>query len=246
MEQHSVYAERPVADRLRRWSHCAWVRQVPDSASRVPATRIVPDGCVDLVWAAGRLQAVGPDSEPRRVTVSAGDCFVGVRLRPGAARLLLGDTPASEVLNRQVDLAELWGSEVAVLADGIAGQEPWRAAARLTEALGARLHRYQPEAMVVAVAERLDQPRPPDMKTLAWDLGYSERQLRRRIVTATGYGPKTLEQILRFRRTLAAADGATVWARVAAEQGYADQAHLTRQVRRWSHLTPGRLSSQSS
>ncbi|NUQ88662.1 MAG: AraC family transcriptional regulator, partial [Glycomyces artemisiae] len=79
----------------------------------------------------------------------------------------------------------------------------------------------------------------PPVPVLARALGFSERQLRRRVAAAFGYGPKTLEQILRFRRATAA--GERGWARTAAEEGYADQAHLARQVRRWSGVPPTRL-----
>ena len=67
---------------------------------------------------------------------------------------------------------------------------------------------------------------------LAEALGISDRQLRRRFHRAVGYGPKTLDRVLRFRRfvarvcEMAARDGDL--ARMAAELGYADQAHMTR------------------
>jgi AraC-like DNA-binding protein len=117
---------------------------------------------------------------------------------------------------------------------------------------------YEPDRVAVAVAQALDRPDPPGIAGLAWELGYSERQLRRRVRAATGYGPKTLEQILRFRRALEAAapvqirasqtmsaDRTPDWSRIAAEQGYADQAHLSRQVRSWSGASPRALAAQA-
>jgi transcriptional regulator GlxA family with amidase domain len=75
--------------------------------------------------------------------------------------------------------------------------------------------------------------------------GLSERQLRRRFERAVGYGPATLARVLRFQRFLHRANapdsaGAPL-ARLAAEAGYADQAHLARECRRLSGLPPSAL-----
>ena len=79
---------------------------------------------------------------------------------------------------------------------------------------------------------------------LAEDVGLSERQLRRRVEDAVGYPPRTLARILRFQRFL---DGRPCagperdLARLAAEAGYADQPHLTRESRRLGGLPPAAL-----
>ena len=70
------------------------------------------------------------------------------------------------------------------------------------------------------------------VSSVARDLGMSERQLHRRCVAAVGYGPVLLRRVLRFRRFVSRidADGALDdLAVLAAEAGYADQAHLTRE-----------------
>jgi len=58
----------------------------------------------------------------------------------------------------------------------------------------------------------------------------SERQLHRRSLAAFGYGAKTLGRIRRLQRALAVPVSAT-GAAAAAAAGYADQAHLARDVR---------------
>ena len=77
-------------------------------------------------------------------------------------------------------------------------------------------------------------------------LGLSDRQLLRRFRVAVGYGPKTLDRVLRFQRFLARAGAVATddesLARLALELGYSDQAHLTRECVRLSGLTPGRLA----
>ena len=74
-------------------------------------------------------------------------------------------------------------------------------------------------------------------------VGLGERQLRRRFERAVGYGPATLVRIQRFQHFLALAEqqpGAAL-SRLAAEAGYADQAHLTRECGRLSGLAPAAL-----
>jgi len=63
--------------------------------------------------------------------------------------------------------------------------------------------------------------------------GLSQRQLLRRCLPAFGYGPKTLARILRAQRALALARSARRpgFAEVAVAAGYADQAHLSREIR---------------
>lgn len=87
--------------------------------------------------------------------------------------------------------------------------------------------------------------RPLSVSALAAALGVSERQLLRRFRAAVGYGPKTLARVLRFRAFLDAAWAQPAppvdLARLAAEAGYADQSHLTRDCRAFAGTTPSQL-----
>jgi AraC-like DNA-binding protein len=79
-------------------------------------------------------------------------------------------------------------------------------------------------------------------------LGLSSRQLQRRFTVAVGYGPKLFQSVLRFQRLLHFA-GKTCshrsLARLAADAGYSDQAHMTREVRRFSASPPSALLQSS-
>ncbi|NUT36327.1 MAG: helix-turn-helix transcriptional regulator [Hamadaea sp.] len=231
MGARSLYRQRPVGLAVLASSvACVWVRSVPDEAG--VSALVVPDGCVDLIWMDGRLQVVGPDTRPRDVSLSPATTISGIRLRPGAAPLLAGDMPASALTDVQVDLAELWGAEAYPLVEElVAGSD---ATAVLAGAVATRLARYAPDPLVMTAARMLDRAGPPSVPQLAVHLGISERQLRRRMVDAVGYGPKVLEQVLRFGRARRAAADGTDLARVAADEGYADQAHMSREVRRWA------------
>jgi AraC-like DNA-binding protein len=211
---------------------CLW----ENVAEQDRAQRIVPDGCVDLIWIAEReLVVAGADTGPRVVDLPAGARSSGVRLRPGAAGALLG-LPASEVRDCQVAAALIWGDQAARLEETIAGAEPAR---RLQLLAGAVARRGGvPDALVVAAARRL-AGHTQRVADVAADLGIGERQLHRRTLAAVGYGPKVLARIARLRRLIALSDESL--ASRALEAGYASQAHMTDEVRRLTGTTPVRF-----
>ncbi len=99
-----------------------------------------------------------------------------------------------------------------------------------------------------AIARAAALLRDPAARTedVAGRVGLSERQLRRRTHAAAGYGPKTLQRILRFQRFVRTArrraPDRRTWPAAAAMAGYADQPHLTRECVALSGLTPAALA----
>lgn len=182
---------------------------------------------MDLLWAEDRLLVAGPDTHahrpegpPRR--------WAGVRFRPGAAPALLG-VPARELRDRRVELADLWpAAEVRRLTGRVNGAaDPATALEELALDLAARSP--APDPLLGAVAAALAAGRP--VAAVADELGLGVRQLHRRSLTAFGYGPKTLARVLRLQRALALARSGVPFAATATRVGYADQAHLARDVR---------------
>jgi AraC-like DNA-binding protein len=219
---------------------CLWVRD-PRPAARLH--RIVPDACADIVWITGeRLIVAGPSTGPALSTVPAGGSAVGVRFRVGAAGSALG-VPARELLDRYFRLEDVWGATGAELAERLDAAPTVEAAAgTLAAAVAQRLPPPDTiDAIVRAAALGAGHPRTP-VEALGADLGIGERQLRRRFDDAVGYGPKTLQRVLRFQRFLTLAQPPVPdLAQLAFEAGYADQAHLTRECRRLAGLPPAAL-----
>ncbi len=223
---------------------CRWVREAPGNDSR-DSTLILPDGCVDLIWRNNELILAGTDRAARRSPIAPGQRTLGLRLRPGVAGAVLG-MPASEVLDvhtRLEDLLGRWATELGERLEETDGDE--EAFTLIEKAVGSRVEDGGPDPLVLAATRRLGFP-GSRVDELAESLGISERQLRRRFHDSVGYGPKTLDRVLRFRRlvaqTGAVAAGESDLARVAADLGYADQAHMTRDCVRLSGLTPARLA----
>ena len=77
------------------------------------------------------------------------------------------------------------------------------------------------------------------IEDLARTVQLSPRQLRALMVAETGLSPKQLCRQFRFDGVVARlADGDRTLAQIAAENGYADQAHLTREFRQMAGCTP--------
>jgi AraC-like DNA-binding protein len=235
------YRELPAPARSAAHVACVWMRD-PEPGARVH--RIVPDACVDIVWVRGdRLVVAGPATGPVLAPLPPGAEALGVRFRVGAAGGALG-LPARELLDRTVALDELWGPAAAELAERMDAAPSHAAAlAELTATVGRRLPADGLDALVRAAAVRAARRRTA-VEALGSDLGVGERQLRRRFADAVGYGPKTLQRVLRFQRFLALArdqPGPPDLAQLAFEAGYADQAHLTRECGRLAGLPPAAL-----
>jgi AraC-like DNA-binding protein len=222
---------------------CRWMRQAAEDESS-DSILVLPDGCVDLLWREDELVLAGLDRTARPSPVSPGERILGLRLRPGVAGAVLG-MPASEVLDVHVRLEEVLGPSARDLAERLGDTErDDEAFELLEETVGSRIE-DGPDHLVLAATRRLGFP-GSRVDRLAGSLGISERQLRRRFNQSVGYGPKTLDRVLRFRRLVAQsgalAAGERDLARVAADLGYADQAHMTRDCLRLSGLTPVQLA----
>ena len=87
---------------------------------------------------------------------------------------------------------------------------------------------------------------PAAIGRMADDLGTTTRTLHRACTAAVGYGPKTLDRVFRFRRFLALDQSVPLapLAQLAADAGYADQAHLTRECGRFAGATPSQLRTE--
>jgi AraC-like DNA-binding protein len=241
-ETANVYREWAPHPALAASVVCTWA-----DPPRVRPQPVLPDACIDLVWDGETLCVAGPDTAAVRIAPSAS--FVGIRFRPGAAPGFLR-VGADELVDARVDLADLWGPSAVALQDQLLAA-PHRATALLERALLGRLpSAADPDPLVNALlaeitcSPELAAPDEAAGQRFAASLGVSQRTLRRRCTTALGYGPKTLERILRFRRALRMVRSGSPLVDVAREAGYADQSHLTNESQRLAGLTPGTLAAR--
>lgn len=188
------------------------------------SARVLPDGCLDLLWNGTDLLVAGPDTT---AFVAAGPptSYTGLRFAPGTGAAILG-VPAAELRDRRVPLTELWPrATVRRLTDRVAASAT---PGVVLEEIALGLDR-SPDPAMTELVHRLRDGEP--VAAVAAETGYSERQLHRRSLAAFGYGPKLLARILRLQRALDLARRGAPYAAVAATCGYADQSHLARDVK---------------
>jgi AraC-like DNA-binding protein len=243
-ETTGTYREiRPPAH-LAAHIECFWHRTVGEPPD---AAWILPDGCLDIIWASGHEPFVaGPATLPVRTVIDFYAEICGVRFRPGVGQQILG-IDAHEVRNRHALLRDIWPRDQAAAWAGAMDQPSLTA--KLDAASG----------LIAGRLESVADPDPLVRDTVVWIVahpgdrveeiarrcGLSDRQMRRRFAQAVGYGPKTLQRVLRMQRVLwlARADARAEpgLARLALAAGYADQAHMTRELATLTGLTPHQL-----
>jgi AraC-like DNA-binding protein len=237
------YREWEPAVALRDHLSCVWVNDLTHSPAK--NYHVVPDGCVDILWTGDRLCVAGPDTHPILEPVRPGCRVAGVRFRPGAAYPWLG-TPLAEICNARVALAEFWKQEAGRIEDHASAAPDLPAAAEVLEgALLGRLPRVGRADHQIAFLRGnattfFKDAGAGGLKELSSRMGISERTLRRRCIEAFGYGFKTLQRILRFQRLFRLAEHASDpnLANLAVDAGFADQAHMSREVQRLCNATP--------
>ena len=248
------YREFPPPAALAAQVQCAW--RLRDATPGVAARTIFPDGRCELIvhlatpprcwdavdgWhsqartlfaaqrvIAVRLEAAGPV-----------DC-IGVRLRPAASTAWIPAT-AARLRDRIVDLATLdagFSRSLALAARRFAaGQHD-----SLWKLLGRRLD-GQPDPRIDAAVARIESSAGRvRIETLARASHLSMRGFQVRFRAEVGLTPKEFARLTRLQAMLRALESADAGiAAVAADSGFTDQAHVTRELRRVTGHTPARL-----
>lgn len=244
------YRESPAAPAARPVVRCVWISAAPPGGRRTQL--VVPDGCVDVFLGSGELWVAGPDTAAWTAHVVQDGPLVAVRMRPGTAEAVLG-VPADALLDVRVPLVKLWGPAAERLADRLGGAaRPERALEATLVAGAGTVDRAAMRVAQLVAGSAAGIPATGAGATgtgsagiavpeLADEVGLSERQLRRRCIAAFGYGPKMLHRVLRFQHALRRARTGEELGAVAYAAGYADQAHLARDVAALSGTTLTRL-----
>ncbi len=227
---------------LEPFVECLWVAGKQELRTENDR-RILPDGRMDLVWIRGAgVLVAGPQTRFTVRAMPAPLVAVGVRFHPGVAPGLLR-LPAAEFVDGHVPLAAVDSSLAARLEPAL---DASRTLGWAFDVLNRELLRHvdrlaELDAAVSEAATMLSHS-SASVAEVSVRVHMSERQLRRRFAERVGYGPKTLQRVLRFQRLVAIlGEPDAALARAALDAGYADQAHLTRECRELSGLTPAEL-----
>ncbi len=232
-----------------------WCLQAPADA---PVQPVLPDGSPEWVFqlaspyaqqqADGGRQAqglrllVGQQLGPVLLRPLGPVCCLGVHFEPaGLAAWLPGDL--RRFSGRIVDLDGALGQDLQALTQALRQALPWRQALEQLQDWLEALPRQPIEPRLTQAVQALRERPLAELSALAAELGWSERQLRRRFETAVGLGPKRFQRLARFQRVFAQAreHEALAWVEAALEGGYCDQAHFSRDVRAFCGASPREL-----
>lgn len=236
------------------WGFAVHALPTPDFVHRV-----WPDGCVLLAMGftdgVSTLSAIsGTSTVANAVNVKAGERYWGIRFRPEAGAISCG-RDAVELRDQKLWAQAVFGDALLTMVRALEHVTDSDEAARIMDAWMLE-HRVPAASIDSLVGEAVRHIVRTDgtgsMRDVADALNITSRQLQRRFRAATGLTPKEYANIRRARaalRRVAMGESPRAlggWARVAADSGYADQAHLTRECARLLTLTPTVLSSRLS
>ena len=211
--------------------------------------KVLPNPAVHLSFEPDRARVTGLSRRRTafRYVLTGTGRVAGVRFRPGGARPWLAG-PVSVFTDREAPVAELLGGAFdaeSVRADVQAAPDAGAAAALVDAALAPLRPAPDPTvdrvaALVAAVQSDPGIRRTADLAGLA---GLGVRSLQRLCAEWVGVGPTWLVRCARLHEAAGRAAGGRVdWAALAAELGYADQAHLVHDFARVVGEPPARYA----
>jgi AraC-like DNA-binding protein len=174
---------------------------------------------------------------------SGGDCAcVQIDFTPLGAYRFFG-LPMRELSSCMVSLDDLADLEITELRRRLEDADDWNVRLDLAEAFVIERLRRGPELsrpVVSAYREMAFCHGNIRIEAIAARIGWSRKHLSQRFRDEIGLSPKSLARMFRFNRALDLANRAAQpdWADLAAECGYADQAHLTREFGEFAGATP--------
>lgn len=212
----------------------------------------IPDGRTTLVFRvleAGRkgdVAVAGPRTRAKSKHATGIARVVVVQFKPGWSASLLG-VATSALTDRTVLLEDIWGPAGADLCLELLAAPGLPAIVdRLGRALDVRSRQtFEPaSARLARQAVRLLENGEARVESVATQLGVTARHLRRAFTEHIGIGPKEYARTMRLQRALRSAATSKDWARIAAESGYYDQAHLISDFRQLVGVTPGAFAKR--
>lgn len=246
----AFYRELPLAPRFRSLVAGIWAFPAHEHAHR-----ILPDGCMDIVFLHGRARLVGAMKHAATVPPRF-DATLGIRLRPGDADRIFPGLPG-ELTDDEALLEDLWGDAGRALEDAIlsrlerATRDTTDAATILRDAipivedaLATRLatHADATDVRARSAARLLDEGR--SVAEVAQIVELSERQLRRRFEARVGLSPKAFARVRRLQHAAILLRRGEPLSRAGALAGYADQPHFTREASALTGITPVALAAE--
>ncbi|MBR1196125.1 AraC family transcriptional regulator [Bradyrhizobium sp. AUGA SZCCT0240] len=184
--------------------------------------------------------AAGLYAGPVHIESDGGAECVQVDFTPlGAYRFFGGGVV--DLVARMVDMSDVLGREGRQLRERLGATACWQHRFDLLEDFIAGRANHLPSPEIAFAWRRLALTAGgARIAALAGEIGWSRKHLVERFRSELGLAPKSIARMMRFHRAcrLARSGTAPGWAGIAAESGFADQAHLVREFGELAGETP--------
>lgn len=257
---HYYYEEYAPQPLLQSTVACYWSStfQLSSTTLSTPfAYRIIPDGCIDIIFDLDALsvtQGAFVSSWMSTYDVfypKQSMNFFGIRMYVEAVQAIVGYPIAD--LHGQIWLEELWGHSASYFWEQVVCASDNALRIDIIEQyLQQALYTYDihPRPIHPLLSHSLPLmyacAGQIDLATLAQQVHYSERTVRRIFQQEFGIRPKEILDIIRFQSVLQKMYRYPQYSlgELAVSGGYYDQSHLIHDFHRYYGLTPGQLSIQ--
>lgn len=236
---------------------CYWTLE-DERADVAVKQRIVPDGCIEMIFHYGDLYkqylpdgtsivqprcfVIGQLTQPLQIEPAGATGIFSVRFHPGGF-MPFASIPLKEMENRAVAMETLYGKEGKEIAAEVLGAKSTHDRIKHIEAfLNTKLTDARNFDQVVksTVDTIITANGQLSVYELSQEIKNSRRSLERRFAASIGLSPKQLSRIIRLQATLKMLldDRYTTLSALSHEQEYYDQAHFIKDFKEFTGVTP--------
>ena len=237
-----------------------WVELIWYSRGTLPASRerVLPSATCDIVVNLGAPMTLLEGAGVRRFTGATTSGLLtrplllehphvhealGFRLTPAGIRAL-AHAPAAAVLDLNAMLGDVCGAAARELEDRCASARSGAEVLGVAVTWARERCRTAPavDPLATWAMQRIvASAGAVRVEALQERSGYGPTRFRQRFVDELGVSPRAFASLVRLRVTLDGLATTTPLVELALAAGYADQAHMNREVRRFTGLTPARV-----
>ena len=247
----TIYKEFLPCRELQPYIACYWMSKVTTVSNEVITSRIIPDGCMDIVFNMSSLSkrkegvVVGTMTSPEENLVNDLRYFVGIRFWPGAIVPFIKNS-AKDFTNKGFSLEYVWGKENTILNESVYEAKNINDIIKILEKTLKKklLDIFYIDSVIKNMLYNVYKSKGNiSVKALSINLNISQRQLSRKVNEWIGVSPKTFNNIVRFQNIIneLSTKRNRNFSEIALNNGYYDQAHFIKEFKAFYGKTPGQL-----
>ena len=218
LDGHIHYEERRPSKLYEDIAYCYWSLRSLKILEKDFIYTVMPDACVDIVFDVNSMTdpiIMTPHVEVESINLQKNFHYIGIRFRPGVIR---GAINIKQVIGKQQKLSDI--ANLHIDGGDAFSIDEWHS--NLEEMVSV-LYRngFIGKNKFISEIVRCMQY-GLSVEKIAVMMGYSSRQLRRKVVEQTGFTPIQLRRVLRFQSAISSGD---------VSLRFADQSHLIKEFK---------------